>query len=65
MPIFNCWTCDDEGFVVKQTPHGKTVVPCPSCENRRLIREHKERIRQNKRRINEYATDEYASDPLS
>ena len=39
-----CWNCFGDGFVVRRGRYGKRVVPCPSCENRRLIREHKERL---------------------
>jgi NAD-dependent SIR2 family protein deacetylase len=46
--IHRCWTCFGEGYVVKVSPHTgrKTVVPCPACEDRRLIREHKEKLRE-------------------
>lgn len=42
-----CWTCCGEGYVIRKTERfGKIVVKCPQCENRRLILEHKEKLRK-------------------
>ena len=45
----SCWVCCGEGVEVRRTPYGKRVVKCPACEERRLVREYKERERQMKK----------------
>jgi hypothetical protein len=54
MKSVTCFRCCNEGCVVVRTAYGKKVVPCPACEDRRLIREYKERARKEPERPDDH-----------